>query len=295
MSKRKDELKEAVSNIGGDQLQEALTGMFENVELDEGSKTQFAGIFEGAVKATAVELAESYIVKAEADAQQLVENKVQELTEAAEQYSQYLKEEYGNKIDLYLNHLVESFMEENKLTVVNSLKVTMFDSLVEGLKTMFVENNIECPDEKTNIVESLEEELESVEAKFEAQLTETADLKSQLKSFQKDKIISEALASSGLTDVQKEKVQSLVEGLSWSDDFANKVASVIEVASGKSKIVLTEKKEDPEGNPEYSEKEPDGDEPESEKDDDADANKKKKMPLKESTTMQSYINAVRRK
>lgn len=289
----KEQLKEAVVKLDNAPINEALTNIFESVELSGEVQKQFSTVFEGVVKAQALQLAESYIDSCATEAEGIVAAHKQELNEASEEYGKYIAEQMEKKLDVYLNHITESWMENNRLAVEGGLKIQMFDNLVGGLKTMFVENNINVADDAVDVVKELEQEIVELEAKLDESVTTIQTKDVQLKEFHKSQAIDKLVE--GLADSQKEKVRNLAESLDYTEDFTARVGTLVEFATGKfNKGTLNEaedKKQNPdaesEGNPNFK---PD--------DTDKDDDKKKDKDLTEgqlSPEMASYVHFARQK
>lgn len=292
----KEQLKEAVVKLDNAPINEALSSIFESVELGGEVQQKFSTVFEGVIKAQAMQLAESYIDSCATEAEGIVAAHKQELNEASEEYGNYIAEQMEKKLDVYLNHITESWMENNRLAVEGGLKIQMFDNLVGGLKTMFVENNINVADDAVDVVKELEQEIVDLEAKLDESVTTIQAKDVQLKEFHKSQEIDKLVE--GLADSQKEKVRNLAESLDYTEDFTARVGTLVEFATGGKfgKGALNEaddKKQDPdaesEGNPNFK---PD------DTDEDSEGKKKKEKDLTEnqlSPEMAAYVHFSRQK
>lgn len=292
----KQKLKEAVLQTSNVQLTESMQDIFESVELSDDVRTKFSAVFESVVNAKAVELAESYVNTAGDKADELVEAKIVELEESAEEYAELYKTQLAEKVDIYLDHVVDKWLQENQLSIEAGLKTEMFDGFVTGLKAMFIENNIAVPEDQVNVVAELEEEIQDLESKFEGSLNENKSLKDELKEFKRGQVIESVVAD--LTESQKEKVRNLAESIQFDESFQSRIESIVEFATGSKFGQMTEKKDDEDdkettddadkASPNFK-----SDEDEEEKDKEKED---KKGDLKESAdpAMASYISAARR-
>ena len=134
-----------------------------------------------------------------------------------------------DKVDGYLNYVVEEWMKENELALEGSLKGEITEEFIGGLKDLFTEHYIEVPDEKVDIVESLYDKVEELEEKLNSQIEDNVKTKDELNEYRKDKILEEVCED--LADTQSEKMKSLVDGVSYendTDDFENKVKTIKE-------------------------------------------------------------------
>lgn len=222
-------LAEANEKIAGVAVE--LDGIFESVELSEEAKTSFSTVFEQVVKAKAVELAESHITSiaeaADAKVAELVEAKTTEinikLTEDA---------------DKYLTHLGKEWLAENKLAVENGIKANMLESMVLGMKALFVEHHVEVPADAVDVVAELEDDLQESKDEIRSLFDRNVELEAQVGELKKDATLKEATAD--LTDTQKEKVMGLVEGLSYNDTYQTKLGAIVEMVVASTKTTTEE-------------------------------------------------------
>ena len=126
-----------------------------------------------------------------------------------------LEEEMSAKLDQYLDYVVENWMEENKLAVEHGVKSELVDDFINGLKDLFNEHYIEIPDDKVDVVEELAVRAEELEARLDEEIKKNAAFKAEISEHLKADLFAEACES--LTETQKEKFKSLVEGI----DFVN--------------------------------------------------------------------------
>jgi hypothetical protein len=197
-----------------------LDSIFESAQLSPEVKTQFQMVFETAVKSQAIKLAETHINEIAEQSNALVETQVQgEIAELQE------------TLNKYLDHVAKHWLEENTLAVDNSIKVAMFESMMVGLKELFVENNVTVPEESVDVVAELEAEIAESREELNASLNENAELAKSINVLKRDAIVESSIAS--LAESQKEKVKDLVEGLEFNELFGNKLSAIVEMTAGK--------------------------------------------------------------
>lgn len=201
-----------------------LDSIFESVDLSEDAKQTFQQVFETAVKKHALALAETHITEISDKADELVESEVQSKVEKVEA-------QLAETADKFFTHLAEEWLEENKLAIDRGIKAELFESMLGGLKTLFVEHNVELPEESVDVVNELEVALEEAEAETNKMFSQLTEAKTELKTVKKD--ISIGNATKNLTESQKEKVQSLVEDIEYSDKFDVKLAAIVEMATAQ--------------------------------------------------------------
>jgi hypothetical protein len=170
----------------------------------------------------------------------------EEVERLEDEYQSRLEEELNEtrsdlveKIDSYLNYVVENWMEENKLAVENGLRTEIAEGFMNNLRELFVESYIDVPESKVDLVDELAEQVEDLEEKLNVQTASMLDMHESLENFHRQSIIREA--SRDLAETQVEKLASLVESLDFEDEesFATKVRTVKE-SYFKKKVKETE-------------------------------------------------------
>lgn len=183
-------------------IREDIEAVFANDEsLTEEFKEAAMTIFEAAVVSKVNEQLEKYVVDIES-----------ELNEEKER----LEEEMAEKLDQYLDYVVENWMEENKLAVEKGIKSELVDDFINGLKDLFNEHYIEIPDDRVDVVEELAVRAEELENRLDEEIRRNAVLRSELSEHRKADLFAEACET--LTENQKEKFKTLVEGLDFKDE-----------------------------------------------------------------------------
>lgn len=195
-------------------LSEHVETLFEGVEgVTDEQKTKMETVLEAAVT--------SIVAKETATIQEAADAKVEELVEAK-------SVELEGTVSKYLDYVITEWMEENKLAVANGLQLEMATKFFDGMKALFVENNVEVPEGKEDLVASHEATIDDLQEKLNAKSAQVIELGSQLDESKRADIV--AAAAEGLTDTQKEKFDDLVEGIEFGDKdtFATKVQTIRE-------------------------------------------------------------------
>jgi hypothetical protein len=169
----------------------------------------------------------------------------EEVERLEEQYKDELSQEISEtksemieKVDGYLNYVVETWMEENKLAIQSGLRTEIAETFMTNLKDLFTESYIEVPESKVDLVDELSESVAELESKLNETTQKIIDTNEQLEDYKRESIIREA--SRDLADTQVEKLKSLVEDVDFDSEekFAEKVATIKE--SYFSKKVIAE-------------------------------------------------------
>ena len=181
-------------------------------------------------------LSEEFKQKAEIIFETAINSKVNaEIDRLEEKYNEELAEEIEStkadlveKVDSYLNYVVEGWMEDNKLAIQNGLRTEIAEDFMNKLKDLFTESYIEVPEGKTDMVEELADTVDDLEQKLNKATDDAISMAEELEEFRRDAVIREA--SKDLADTQVEKLTKLVDNIDYEDQetFAQKVATVKE-------------------------------------------------------------------
>ena len=180
-------------------------------DLSEEFRTKATSIFEAAVIARVNNEMEQVTAKLEEQtATQLVE----------------FKEALVEKVDGYLNYVVEQYMEENQLAVESGLRTEIAEDFISGMKTLFKEHFIEVPEEKYDVLDELQTKTETLQSELDASITESIELAKELNALKAASILDEQ--TKDLAATEAEKLKKLVEGVDFdSEDLYREKVSVI--------------------------------------------------------------------
>ena len=139
-----------------------------------------------------------------------------------------VKTELAEKVDDYLSYAVGQWMEKNSLQIESGIKAEMGESVLTGLKKVFVENYIDLPDEKVDLVDDLQDQLNKMESKLNESIEENVGLSKKVGGYIKNGIVTEI--AEGLSLSQKEKLVSLAEAVEFENEesFKEKVSTLRE-------------------------------------------------------------------
>ena len=172
--------------------------------LSDEFKTKAATIFESAVSTKILSEVNSRIEILEGEY-------AQELEEAKEDHTTQLTE----KVDGYMNYVVEEWMKENEIAVERGIRSELVEDFMTGLRNLFQEHYIDIPEEKVDLVDDLFGKVEELEGKLDEEINRSVDLKKELSEYKRDETIREV--SDNLADTEKEKLSKLAEGIEYED------------------------------------------------------------------------------
>lgn len=181
--------------------------------LSEEFRVKAATIFESAV-----------VVRVKEEVARLEEEFDAKLVEQVESITEGLVE----KIDGYLDYVVENWIEQNEIALENGIKTDIMESFITGMKGLFQEHYIDVPEEKYDLIGEMETKIDTLETKLDEQVSKNIDLKKSLQEAARRDVVK--LVSEGLTATEAEKFSDLVEELSFEDEetFKTKVQTIRE-------------------------------------------------------------------
>lgn len=197
-----------------------ISSIFAGEDLSEEFKTKATAIFEAAVAQRVKAIEESY---ATALGEYKAEHDQKSLTESEE-----LVEGLTEKVDGYLDYVVEQWITDNEIALERGIKADLFESFMGGMKSLFEEHHINVPEQELEVLDELRSVNEGLESKMDEMLEENVALRKELKDIARHVSIAEA--AEGLSELDTERFVELAEGLSYDteDGFKNKLAAIRE-------------------------------------------------------------------
>ena len=195
----KAEIEDKIKNISVKEDVEALINADDT--LSEEFKVKAATIFEAAVKSR---------VRSE------IERIDDELNTEKETEIAAIKEEVSEKVDTYLNYVVEEWTKENELAIERGLKGEIAEDFISGLKQLFEDHYIDVPDEKYDVLEAQSEKISELEERLNEEMQKNINLITDKSELVREQVISEV--SEDLADTEIEKFKSLTEDLVFTDE-----------------------------------------------------------------------------
>ena len=182
-------------------MSDDVNALTEGGEFDEEFKAKAKVVFEAAVNSKVgdkiVELEEHYT------------NQIDEETAK-------IAEELTDKVDTYLSYVVEQWTNDNELAVERGLKSEITEDFIVSLKKVFEEHYIDVPEDKYDVMAEQQDKISELETKLNEQIEKNAETSKIVNEAKKAVKIEES--AKDLTDTQKEKFMSLVEGVAFSDE-----------------------------------------------------------------------------
>ena len=219
--------KEAENAVKGKMPEPKAKAKVEAIDFDED--------LDAIIKEEAT-LSDGFRGKAGAIFEAVLTSKLSEEVERLEaEYAQNLEEEVTEiqsslveKVDSYLNYVVEGWMKENELAVQQGLRTEIAEQFMESLQTVFKEHYIEVPEGKADLIDDLADQVTELEEQLNKTTEDNIQLHEKAQSFERADIVRRQ--SSGLAVTEAEKLASLVEDIDFDDSetFEMKVKTIKE-------------------------------------------------------------------
>ena len=194
----KAEIEEKIKSIN---VKEDVDALVDGEDLSEEFKDKAATIFEAAVKSKTREEITRIHESMTSDFEVKLEESVDALTE---------------KVDTYLNYVVEEWTKENELAIERGLKGEIAEDFISGLKQLFEDHYIDVPDEKYDLLEAQSDKIAELEEKVNSVMEQNISLTSVKSQLVREQVVSEACEE--LTDTEIEKFKSLTEDVDFVDE-----------------------------------------------------------------------------
>ena len=237
-------MKEEETEVEGEEIAETKEESTEmNIDLSDDVK---------ALVSTDADLSEEFKEKAATIFETAVKTRIQEQVKVLEaQYedklskeSETIKEAMTEKVDSYLNYVVEEWMKENELAVERGIRTEIAEDFITGLKDLFKEHYIDVPEEKYNVLDDLTNQTKELEGKLNEQIEKNVNLTKEVNDSERTNLVAEV--SADLADTEKEKFASMAENVEFESapKFREKLETIKESYFPKTKIEETASKDE---------------------------------------------------
>jgi hypothetical protein len=192
--------------------------------LSEGFKEKAATIFEAALQS-----------KVATKIGKLEEQYVSDLSEEVKA----IKEDLVDKVDGYLNYVVENWMTDNEVAIEHGLKSEITESFINSLGKVFEDHYITVPEDKGDLIDQLSEEAKDAKDQLNTATEANIKLSEQVKDFERKQVIAEACE--GLAATEAAKLTELSEAIDAGDleEYKAKVATIKESYLNKDDTEVT--------------------------------------------------------
>ena len=236
-------MKEEEVEVEGEEIAETTDSTEMYIDLTDYVK---------ALVSTDADLSEEFKDKAATIFETAVRTRIKEQTKILEsQFEEKLsteketmKEAMVEKVDSYLNYVVEEWMKENELAVERGIRTEIAEDFITGLKDLFKEHYIDVPEEKYNVLDDLTNQVKDLEGKLNEQIEKNVNLTKEVNNSERTNLVAEV--SADLADTEKEKFASMAENVEFDSapKFREKLETIKESYFPKTKIEESSSKDE---------------------------------------------------
>lgn len=182
-------------------------------DLTEEFREKASAIFEAAV-----------IARVNSEMDSIVTSLQEKFSADVEEY----KEAMVEKIDGYMNYVVENWMKENELAIEKGLRTEIAEDFMAGLQVLFKEHYIEIPEEKYDVLSELQAKTEELAESLDEVIGQNVELNKEVISLKRNAIVEEM--SRDLAATEASKLDKLLEGVEFDNEslYREKVAVIKE-------------------------------------------------------------------
>jgi hypothetical protein len=170
-------------------------------DLSEDFKSKATSIFEAAV-----------IARVNTEMEKIADKLEEQNAAALQEYKDTLVE----KVDSFLNYVVEQWMTENQVAINNGLRTEITEEFISGLKTLFQESFIDVPEEKYDVLDELTTKVDSLTSELDESINDNIELAKQYVELKKQLIFQEQTEDLAATEI--EKFEKIVEGVEFESE-----------------------------------------------------------------------------
>jgi len=236
-------MKEEEVEVEGEEIAETAESSEMDIDLTDDVK---------ALVSSDADLSEEFKDKAATIFETAVKTRIKEQTKILEsQFEEKLsteketmKEAMVEKVDSYLNYVVEEWMKENELAVERGIRTEIAEDFITGLKDLFKEHYIDVPEEKYNVLDDLTNQVKDLEGKLNEQIEKNVNLTKEVNNSERTNLVAEV--SADLADTEKEKFASMAENVEFDSapKFREKLETIKESYFPKTKIEESSSKDE---------------------------------------------------
>ena len=199
---------------------EDITAVLAGADLSEEFQEKAKTVFEAAVDARVTAKIDSL--------------KEQAATKFVEEI-ETIKDEFASRVENFLSYAAEEWLKENELAVESGLRTEVTETFMEGLRKLFIESNINVPDDKLDLAAEMSEKIDDMEDRLNEQVKKNVELHEVVGTYRKHEILSEL--TRGLAETQKDKFKSLADAVEFKSDesYREKLGQIKESYFGSPK------------------------------------------------------------
>lgn len=169
--------------------------------------------------------------------EQKLTNILVEMDQGVREHLDSVTETLVEKVDDYLDYVVEEWMQENAVAVEQGIKTQIAENFISGMKNLFENHYIDVPSEKYNVLDDLYAKTRELNDNLNQTINENIELKKQVALTECAGIF--VAETRDLADTQVAKLQNLMENVTFAtpEEYREKLCVIKENYINKPKPV----------------------------------------------------------
>lgn len=233
-TKLENHLIEANYEVDSVEPEDTLSILSEAIELDQGENSLLTEEVKDKLKVIFTASVNEKVQEQIKGITEKVDTFITENQESVDAYAEYVKqeletlseeklEEMEERLDSYLDYVINEWVEDNKIGIESGVKTQISDSVLSGLKKLFESNFIDLPNENLNLISELEGKSKTLYESNVELNTKIKTLNKKVSDLNKKLILENA--SQGMTDLDKDRLVTLSETIKAKtvEDFKSQV------------------------------------------------------------------------
>lgn len=153
---------------------------------------------------------------------------ITQLDEGAKNYLGTVTESLVEKVDDYLDYVVEEWVKDNAIAVEQGIKTQIAENFITGLKNLFENHYIDVPAEKYNVLDDLYAQNRQLQENLNQAVNGMIELRKQVALTECAGIF--VAETKDLADTQVNKLQSLMENVNFTtpEEYREKLVAIKE-------------------------------------------------------------------
>jgi hypothetical protein len=206
-----EEMEETNEDIS-DALRDSLVSLL-GEDVDPNLVNQLEAIFEAAVTDRVEQKVAAIVEDVDGNVKTYLDNVTESLVE---------------KVDDYLDYVVEEWMTDNAVAVEQGIKTQIAENFISGLKNLFENHYIDVPAEKYNVLDELYAQNRELQTKLNESFQNTMNLRKEISLTECAGIF--VAETRDLADTQVSKLQNLMENINFTtpEEYREKLVAIKE-------------------------------------------------------------------
>jgi len=207
----KDSMEDSMEEGYKSQFRDSIISLLGDSNVSFSLVEQLEGVFEAAVQ-DRVEKNVSIVVE--------------EVDQNVKTYLSNVTNNLVEKVDDYLEYVVEEWMTDNAVAVEQGIKTQIAENFITGLKNLFENHYIDVPAEKYNVLDELYAQNKGLHEQLNHRMNDNINLKKEVALTECAGIF--VAETKDLADTQIAKLQALMENVSFGgpEEYRNKLSAI---------------------------------------------------------------------